>query len=153
MALDGLAPNFLLKYSHGCPISPSLLVGVSITVKRHHDHGNSYKGQHFIGTGLQVRGLVHDHRGRKHGDKHGRQTWLLEKEPRILHLDHRQQTGRKSDTGPGLSIWKHQSPLPVTHFLQQGRTNSDKATPPNPSQVMSLPRSPWEHFHLNHHCI
>ena len=25
-----------------------------IAVKRHHDHGNSYKGQHLIGTGLQV---------------------------------------------------------------------------------------------------
>jgi hypothetical protein len=28
---------------------------VSIAVKRHHDHSNSYKGKHLIGAGLQVR--------------------------------------------------------------------------------------------------
>jgi hypothetical protein len=27
---------------------------VSIAVKRHHDYGNSYKGQHIIGVGLLV---------------------------------------------------------------------------------------------------
>jgi len=31
----------------------SVLVRVSIAMKRHHDH-NSYKGQHLIGTDLQV---------------------------------------------------------------------------------------------------
>ena len=44
-----------------------VLVRVSTAVKRHHDHGNSYKGKHFIGAGLQFRGLVHYHHGRKHG--------------------------------------------------------------------------------------
>ena len=29
-----------------------------IAVKRHYDHGNSYKEKHFIGAGLQFRGLV-----------------------------------------------------------------------------------------------
>jgi hypothetical protein len=29
-------------------------LSVSIAVKRHHDQGNSYKGQHLIGIGLQV---------------------------------------------------------------------------------------------------
>ena len=29
-------------------------LSVSFTVKRHHDHSNSYKGQHFIGADLQV---------------------------------------------------------------------------------------------------
>ena len=38
-----------------------------IAVKRHHDHGNSYKGKHLIGAGLQVRGSVHYYHGRKHG--------------------------------------------------------------------------------------
>ena len=32
----------------------SVLVRVSIAVKRHHDQGNSYKGQHLIGAGFQV---------------------------------------------------------------------------------------------------
>jgi hypothetical protein len=31
-----------------------VLVRISIAVKRHHDQGNSYKGQHLIGAGLQV---------------------------------------------------------------------------------------------------
>jgi hypothetical protein len=31
---------------------------VSIAVKKHHDHGNSYKGKHLVGEGLQLRGLV-----------------------------------------------------------------------------------------------
>jgi hypothetical protein len=53
---------------------------VSIAVKRHHDRSSSYKGKHLIGTGLQFRGLVHYHRGRKHG---GTQAgMLLEKELR-----------------------------------------------------------------------
>ena len=30
----------------------TVLVRVSIAVKRHHDQGNSYKGQHLIGAGL-----------------------------------------------------------------------------------------------------
>lgn len=31
--------------------SISVLVRISIFVKREHDHGNSYKGKHFIATG------------------------------------------------------------------------------------------------------
>ena len=30
---------------------------VYIAVKRHHDHGNSYKGNHLIGAGLQFQRL------------------------------------------------------------------------------------------------
>ena len=37
----------------------------SIAAKRH--HGNSYKGKHLIGAGLQFRGLVHCHHGWEHG--------------------------------------------------------------------------------------
>jgi hypothetical protein len=58
---------------------------ISIAVKRHHEHGNSYKGKHLIGAGLQFRGLVHYHHGRKHGSIQS--DMMLEKEPRILHLD------------------------------------------------------------------
>ena len=36
---------------------------VSIAVKRHRDHGNSYKGKHLTGVGLQFRGSVHYHHG------------------------------------------------------------------------------------------
>jgi hypothetical protein len=30
-----------------------VFIGVSMAVKRHHDHGIFYKGKHLIGTGLQ----------------------------------------------------------------------------------------------------
>jgi hypothetical protein len=42
---------------------PTVLVKVSISVKRHHDHGNSYKEKHLIRAGFQFRGLVHYHHG------------------------------------------------------------------------------------------
>jgi hypothetical protein len=32
---------------------------VSLAMKRHHDHSNSYKGKHLIWTGLQFRCLIH----------------------------------------------------------------------------------------------
>ena len=51
-------------------INDCILVRVSIAVKRHHDHGNSYKRKHLIGAGLQFRGLVHYHRGRWCTDRH-----------------------------------------------------------------------------------
>jgi hypothetical protein len=34
-----------------------VLARVSIAVKRHHNQGNSYKGKHLIGAGLQVQRL------------------------------------------------------------------------------------------------
>ena len=73
---------------------------VSIAVKRHHEHGNSYKGKHLIGAGLQFRGLVHYHHGRKRGSVQS--DMMLEKESRILRLD-LQVAGREKHTGPGLS--------------------------------------------------
>jgi hypothetical protein len=54
-------------------------------VKRRHDHTNSYKGQHFIETGLQFRGSVHYHHGGKHGSIQA--GMVLEEELRVLHLD------------------------------------------------------------------
>ena len=50
----------------------SVLVRVSIAVKRHHDHGNSYKEKHLIVAGLQFRDLVPCHHGeaRWHTGRH-----------------------------------------------------------------------------------
>ena len=45
----------------------TVLVRVSIAVKRYHDHGNSYKGNYLIGANLWVNGLDHYHQGREHG--------------------------------------------------------------------------------------
>ena len=68
-------------------------------MKKHCDHGNSYKGKHLTGTGLQFRGLIHYHHGRKHGSMQA--DMVLEKEPRGLTFG---LARRASDTGPGLSF-------------------------------------------------
>ena len=70
-------------------------------MKRHYDCGNSYKGKHFIGAGLQFRRLVHCHHERKHGAIQA--EMVLEKELRVLHPD-LTEAGRERDTGSGLSI-------------------------------------------------
>ena len=109
-----------------------VLVRVSIAVKRHHDHGNSYKGKHFIGAGLwfqRFSPLSSWQEAWWHVSRHGagkapcwefyiwirrkkmtHWTWL---EPLDLKLS-------SSDTLP-----------PVTHFLQQHHTYSNTATPRN----------------------
>ena len=61
----------------------TVLVRVSIAVKRHRDQGNSYKG-HLIGAGLQVRDPFHYHQGRKNGSV---QADMGLEEPKVLHLD------------------------------------------------------------------
>ena len=38
-----------------------VIVRVSIAVKRHHDHNNSYKGKPLIGVAYSFRGSVHYH--------------------------------------------------------------------------------------------
>jgi hypothetical protein len=55
----------------------------SFNVKRHRDHGNSYKGKHVIGAGLQFRGLVYYHHGGKPGSM--KADMVLENELRVLH--------------------------------------------------------------------
>jgi hypothetical protein len=53
-----------------------------IAVKRHHDHGNSYKNKHVIGN-YSFRVLVHYHHGGKHGSMQA--DMVLEKK-RVPHL-------------------------------------------------------------------
>lgn len=55
----------------------------SMAVKRHCDHGNSYKGTHFTGAGLQFRGLVRHH----HGGSIATCGMVLKKVARVLHPD------------------------------------------------------------------
>jgi hypothetical protein len=56
--------------------------GFLFAEERHHDSGNSYKGKHFIGTGLQLPRFIS-----------WWEAWqfqadmVLEKELRLLHLD------------------------------------------------------------------
>jgi hypothetical protein len=82
-----------------------------IAMKRHHDHGNSYKGKHLIGAGSEFRGLVHCHHGGRHV---GMQADLvLERSLRVFHLDP-QAAGRERERE---SFWNLKA-TPVTHFLQ-----------------------------------
>lgn len=62
-------------------------------MKRQHNLSNSYKEKYSIGAGLQLRGLVHCHRGGEHGDM---QADTVLEEQRVLHLDP-QATGRGSE--------------------------------------------------------
>jgi hypothetical protein len=65
------------------PILP-VLVRVSFTVRRHHDQGNFYKGNHLIGLAYYVRGLVHYYHGGKHGSM---QADLMLEELRVYILN------------------------------------------------------------------
>ena len=70
----------------------SVLVRVSVAVKRHNDLGNSYKGKHLLGLAYssEVESIVII--GGKHGNMQA--DMVLEKELRVLHLD-QQATGRR----------------------------------------------------------
>ena len=54
-------------------------------MKKHHDHGNSFKGKHLIGSGLRFRSLAHCRHSGKH--RNMQQDMALEKELRVLRLD------------------------------------------------------------------
>jgi hypothetical protein len=95
-----------------------------ITVKRYQDHGNSYKGSHVIGAGLQFRGLAYY----CHGNMQA--SLVLEKELRLLQLNQQATEGDCVIHGSYLENLKTQSPLQVTNFLQQIHTFSNKAVPP-----------------------
>ena len=96
-----------------------VLVTVSIAMKRHHGHSNSYKRKHLIGTGLQFRGLVHYCHGRKQGgiiDGHG--------SGEVAESSTSGSAGsRKRETLAWLVHLKLQSPSLVKHFPQQGHTS------------------------------
>ena len=68
-----------------------VLVKVSVSVKRHHYHGNDYKGKSLIGADLQFRDLVYYHQDRKHADM--QVDMVLEKELSVIYVD-QQTAGR-----------------------------------------------------------
>jgi hypothetical protein len=82
-----------------------------IALKTHHDQGNSYKGQHLIGAGLQIQYII-SAGAWQHLSRHGaagaeRSTFCLE--------DSQEE---------GLIAHPHSDILPPTkpHLLQQGHT-------------------------------
>jgi hypothetical protein len=74
-------------------------------VKRHHDQGSSYKGNHLIGASLPI--YYH------HGEKCGI-VWagMMLEEPRVLYLDLKATRRRVLKPTPT-----------VTYFFQQGHTS------------------------------
>ena len=72
------------------------LVGVSIAVKRYRDQGNSYKGKHLIGSGLQFQRFcslsswweIWQHAGRHDaGGAKSFTSWSLEDAGCVSHCD------------------------------------------------------------------
>ena len=72
-----------------------------MAVKRHHNCGNTHKGKHLTGAGLQVPRFGPLSLWQEAWQCAGRH--VLEKELRVLQLDP-QAAGRWRDTGPGLSF-------------------------------------------------
>ena len=99
---------------------------VFIAVKRHHDQGTSYNGQHLIGTGLRVQRSSPLSSRLLHGSVQAVSIMLVE--PRVLHL-HKRKPG--SDCFQAARRRVSKPTLTVTPFLQQGHTYLNKATPPN----------------------
>ena len=60
--------------------SPSVLVRVSTVEKRHPGQGNSYKGQHLIGAGLQVQSIIIKAGAWQHPGS------MVQEERRVLHI-------------------------------------------------------------------
>lgn len=80
-----------------------VLVGVSIAVKRYHDHIKSYKEDILISTSLRIKGLVHCGHGRKHGITQA--DVVVERLLGVLHLDLQAAgKGRQTDAEPDLRI-------------------------------------------------
>jgi len=100
-----------------------VLVRLSIARKRHHDQGNTYRGQLLIGTALQNQRFS---QGRKYGSVQA--DIVLEKELRGLHLDlegNKEKTVLTDSEGRGGS---QSQPPQLTHFLQQGQIYSTTKT-------------------------
>ena len=77
---------FVAMYPTATEVSSAISLGhEELCCEETRDHGNPYKRKHFIGAGLQFRGLVHYHHGGKHGSIQA--DVVLEKELRVLHLD------------------------------------------------------------------
>lgn len=102
----------------------SVLARVSIAVKRYHNQGNSYKGKHLIGAGLQVQRFsplsswweACQLPGRHGAGGAESSTACYEGKQKTTVF----QEARKRVSKP-TSI--------VTQFLQQGHTYSNKVTP------------------------
>jgi hypothetical protein len=109
-------------------------------VRRHHDHGKSYKRKHWIEAGLHFRGLVHHHHDRSM-EAH-RQTWCWRSSWEFYIWICRQQEQQR-DTGLVWAFETSKPTLPVTHFLQQGHASNFSQIVPCPDDQAFKYRSLW----------
>lgn len=100
---------------------------ISIAMKRHRDHRNSYKGKQLIRADLEVSSLVHNSHGGKHGSTQA--DMVLQRWLGVLRLDPR-AAWRESFTGPGLSVWNLKA-HPSDKFSPTSFIYSNRATLPN----------------------
>jgi hypothetical protein len=98
-------------------------------VKRHHDHGNSYKGQHLIWGWLTV-SEVQSMIVMTGSMVACRQMWCWRSQE-FFFLTHRQQGETECHAGYSLSIYDSKPTPIVTHFVQLSHTYSNKASSPN----------------------
>ena len=123
----------------GIPYGYHLSLGFT-AVKRHHDHSNSYKGQHFTGAGLQFRGSVPivmvGSTAQWHAERHGAGEGA--------ESSTSGSAGRRKWTG--MSFWDFEAYPLVTHIFQQSYPYS-KAILPNSATPCG------GHLLSNHHTI
>ena len=72
-------------------VTATVLIWVSIALKRHHDQGNFYKGQHLIGTGLQVLRFSPSSSRQEHGSI---QADMVQEKLRVPHIHLKAASGR-----------------------------------------------------------
>ena len=105
---------------------------------RHHDHGNSYKGKHLFGAGLQFQRFRLLSSWWEAWQQAGRQTETVLKSSEEFCIQVHMQQEERDWAWNGL--WKPGSPPPVTHF-------SNKAIPPNHflwcSSMLTCYSNPW----------
>ena len=99
-------------------------LSVSIAVKKHHDQGNSYKGQHLIGATLQVQRFSPLSSRWENGSI---QAGMAQAELRVLRLHSKAASGRLTSRqlGWGSYAYTHSdTPIPTrSHLFQQGHTS------------------------------
>jgi hypothetical protein len=97
----------------------------SVAVKKYNDQGNVYKRKHLTGGLLTVSETSLLSTGQR---AWGHANRKLQAELRALYTDPRQQA-ESQRRWAWCRLLKPQSPVPVTHFLQQGHTYSNKDMP------------------------
>ena len=119
-----------------------VLVRVSIAVKKHDDHGDSYKEDIKLRVSLTVQRFSPLSSWWEMAL--GRQTMCWRGSSEFYILLRRQEV--ISDSGHDLSVYETSKPTSiVTHFLQQDHTYTIKATP----SINATPSG--GHFLSNHH--